>query len=40
MKWKGCGEKRGLMSLWLYKENKLQDGKNVFTYFPLSSTHL
>jgi hypothetical protein len=24
-------EGRGLISLWLYKENKLRDGKNVFT---------
>jgi hypothetical protein len=31
----------GLISLWLYKENhKLRDWKNVFTYSPLSSTHL
>jgi hypothetical protein len=33
---------RGLISPWLYKENnKLWDWKkNVFTYFPLGSTHL
>jgi hypothetical protein len=33
---------RGLMSLWLYKENKLRDRKNVFPIHipPLSSTHL
>jgi hypothetical protein len=30
----------GLISLWFYKENKLWDWKNVFTYSPLSSTHL
>jgi hypothetical protein len=31
----------GLISLWLYKEIKLRDWKNVFTlHFPLSSTHL
>jgi hypothetical protein len=31
----------GLISLWLYKENNyLRDWKNVFTYSPLSSTHL
>jgi hypothetical protein len=31
----------GLISLWLYKgNNKLRDWKTVFTYFPLSSTHL
>jgi hypothetical protein len=30
----------GLISLWLYEENKLRDWKNVFTYSPLSSTHL
>jgi hypothetical protein len=30
-----------LISLWLDKENnKLRDWKNVFTYLPLSSTHL
>jgi hypothetical protein len=33
--------RRGLISLWLCKENnKLRDWKNVFTYSPLSSTHL
>jgi hypothetical protein len=33
--------RRGLMRLWLYKENnKLRDWKNEFTYSPLSSTHL
>jgi hypothetical protein len=32
---------RGLISLWLYKEeNKLRDGKNMFTYSPLSATYL
>jgi hypothetical protein len=30
----------GLISLWLYKENKLRDWKNVFSYSTLSSTHL
>jgi hypothetical protein len=29
-----------LISLWFYKENKLRDWKNVFTYSSLSSTHL
>jgi hypothetical protein len=39
-----CGSdmyEEGLISLWLYKENnKVRDLKNVFTYSPLSSTHL
>jgi hypothetical protein len=33
--------RRGLISLWLYKENKLRDENYIYsTYSPLSSTHL
>jgi hypothetical protein len=30
----------GMISLWLYKENKLWDWENYSTYSPLSSIHL
>jgi hypothetical protein len=38
---KACLLRSGLISLWLYKENKLRDWNNIFTLrIPPSSTHL